>query len=89
MFNNSEPWPLYHRNEPQYFIWNGNIRGKIFRDIIRNICNRHVFSNANVPIVRIVLLQKIQQLNVASEVLSKLCTAFSEQVFMTEFYKYM
>jgi hypothetical protein len=27
VYNQSEPWPLYHRNEPQYFIWNGNIKG--------------------------------------------------------------
>ena len=28
VYNKSENWPLYNRNEPQYFIWNGNIRGK-------------------------------------------------------------
>lgn len=27
VYNKSENWPLYNRNEPQYFIWNGNIRG--------------------------------------------------------------
>jgi hypothetical protein len=34
VFNQSEPWPLYHRNEPQYFIWNGNIKGSI---LTRNV----------------------------------------------------
>ena len=27
VFNTSDSWPLYNRNEPQYYIWNGNIRG--------------------------------------------------------------
>ena len=28
MWNKSESWPLYNRNQPQYYIWNGNIRGE-------------------------------------------------------------
>ena len=27
VYNSSENWPLYNRNEPQYYIWNGNIKG--------------------------------------------------------------
>ena len=27
VYNSSESWPLYNRNEPQYYIWNANIRG--------------------------------------------------------------
>ena len=27
VYNVSESWPTYNRNEPQYYIWNGNIRG--------------------------------------------------------------
>ena len=29
VYNKSEDWPLYNRNKPQYFIWNGNIRGRL------------------------------------------------------------
>ena len=28
VYNKSDNWPQYHRNEPQYYIWNGNIRGR-------------------------------------------------------------
>ena len=27
VYNSSDNWPLYNRNEPQYYIWNGNIKG--------------------------------------------------------------
>ena len=30
MSNASDHWPLYNRNQPQYYIWNGNIRGGRF-----------------------------------------------------------
>ena len=30
VYNKSDNWPLYNRNEPQYFIWNANIKGKLW-----------------------------------------------------------
>ena len=28
VYNKSDHWPLYQRSEPQYYIWNGNIKGE-------------------------------------------------------------
>ena len=29
VYNESDNWPVYQGSEPQYYIWNGNIKGKI------------------------------------------------------------
>ena len=39
MSNASDHWPLYNRNQPQYYIWNGNIRGgRFFIGICLEFC---------------------------------------------------